>query len=108
MKIKTEDIKYMKKSVSEVSLQNRMRQVEKIGMRERNKGMVAELLFDRALQSIQVRSAQDIIGGKAVTELESAPQSTEKFQDTSFLTSKIFKLKTSLIISHFDFIHTLA
>lgn len=53
MKIKIEDIKYMKKPVSEVSLQNRMRQVEKIGVGERNKCMVAELLFGRALRSIQ-------------------------------------------------------
>lgn len=53
-----------------------------------------------------IRFTQDIIGGKAVIELESAPQSTEKFQDMSFLTSKLFKVKMSfnftfLFHSHF-------
>lgn len=40
MKRKPEDIKDMKNSVSEVSLQNRITQVENIGIGERNKGAI--------------------------------------------------------------------
>lgn len=50
MKRKTEDIKDIKKPVSEVSLQNRITQVEKIRIGERNKGVVAKLLLARALR----------------------------------------------------------
>lgn len=43
----------MKKPVSEVSLQNRITQVEKIGIGKRNKVVVMELLFGRALRRHQ-------------------------------------------------------